>query len=258
MAVSRDFANFLAVYDDLTGEVARTRYQFVDEHLANWYRALDDTSQVNRVIQRLESGLDFDDFLKRSRATGSSMAGSATFLWPEDRENRLGMKLQLFRRIAEGTIEAWQVGYDFACSGNDLDANSSALIRQVFMPMARELRRLLETEVGNLQADEIPASDRVVRLDHNSQEYKKTVEALDKLEEALKGDNEFPDPEEKEQRIAEVSAMKRLLQAVRVSVEKVKALGISTAVRLGAAIYSEAIKQAASAVLRFLRGLIGL
>jgi hypothetical protein len=259
MATEHDFANFRAGYDDLTSEVERARHQFVAEHMANWFRILDGTSFVNRVIERLQSGLEFADFLKRSTATGSSMAGSGTFLWPEDQDQRLGMKLLLFREIAVGRIETWQLGHNFAYSGNDLDDNSSAIIRQIFMPMSRELRRYLESEVGNMRHDmDVPASDRTVRLDHNSPEYRNALEALDALEKALRGDNAFPNAEEKEQRIAEISATQRLLQTIRVSVRKIVAVGVTTASALAGAMYSDAIKQAASAALTWLKVLIGL
>ncbi|RXT40279.1 hypothetical protein [Bradyrhizobium betae] len=67
--------------------------------------------------------------------------------------------------------------------------------------------------------DEAPASDRVVRIDHNSAGYRETEEALDTLEHGLKSTNDFlGEPEEKDQFVAEVSAARRLLQAARVRI----------------------------------------
>jgi hypothetical protein len=68
---------------------------------------------------------------------------------------------------------------------------------------------------------EIPASDRVVRLDHNSAPYTEAMEALDKLEHTLKTANDFDNVEERDQLLAEVSAGKRLLQATLVRVRAV-------------------------------------
>jgi hypothetical protein len=62
----------------------------------------------------------------------------------------------------------------------------------------------------------IPASDRVVTLDHNSPDYKSLVTSLEKLETALQTTNDFPEDSDKEQRIAELSAGRRLLQSLRV------------------------------------------
>ena len=59
MAVDGDFANFRAIYDDLTAEVDRSRYQFLPDHLANWFNTLDTTSRVAAIVKRLQSGAEF-------------------------------------------------------------------------------------------------------------------------------------------------------------------------------------------------------
>lgn len=61
-------------------------------------------------------------------------------------------------------------------------------------------------------------------LNHNSKEYTETIEAAEEVEKAIQEANDFPDPEEKAQRIAEVSAVRRLLQAARVRVEAIVVL----------------------------------
>jgi hypothetical protein len=38
-----DFVNFRAVYDELTDEVERAKYQFIPDHPKSWYRTLDTT-----------------------------------------------------------------------------------------------------------------------------------------------------------------------------------------------------------------------
>jgi hypothetical protein len=64
----------------------------------------------------------------------------------------------------------------------------------------------------------IPAADRVVTLDHNSAGYQRIEEQLDKLAEVVRGSNEVrrADPDEADQRIAELDAGTRLLKARRV------------------------------------------
>jgi hypothetical protein len=57
--VDDDFANFRAVYDELTDEVSRAAYQFIPDHLANWYRALDTSARIATVVRRLEAGVDY-------------------------------------------------------------------------------------------------------------------------------------------------------------------------------------------------------
>jgi hypothetical protein len=90
--------------------------------------------------------------------------------------------------------------------------------------MTKELLRHLG-RVGERQVEAaVPGSDRVVSLNHNSQQYAETIEAAEQLETIIREANDFRDVEEKEQRIAELSALRRLLQAARVRVEPVLSL----------------------------------
>ena len=61
----------------------------------------------------------------------------------------------------------------------------------------------------------IPASDRVVKIDHNLPEYEKIVAGIDSITSAAKMNNSLKSkyPDESEQRIAELEAGKRLLDA---------------------------------------------
>jgi nucleotide-binding universal stress UspA family protein len=217
--VSGDFANFRAVYDDLTGEVLRSHMQFLPDHLRNWFEVLDTTREVAPIVQSLQSGLDF----KKWRDEQISNANRGGVLsWPADRAERLGMKLLMFRSSVEearADFIAW-FGHTFLPS-SDRNVNNSArrVIDQVFRPMASELRRYLEKEAAS-----VPAADRSVPLNHNSKEFTETVEAAKEVEKAIQEANDFPELEEKEQRIAEVSAVRRLLQAARVRVEAIVVL----------------------------------
>jgi hypothetical protein len=151
------------------------------DHLANWYRTFDTTARVAAVVRRLEAGVDFKTWrhdLTRSR-------GDRGLDLPKEPEKALGMKLALFRRFSESTIDDIPTfGYAFIRVGKNFDDNASNVIQQLFMPMARELRRTLEREVG-----EVPASERIVTLDHNSEGYRHVMSALETLEDVLRGSN---------------------------------------------------------------------
>jgi hypothetical protein len=168
---------------------------------------------VAGIVAKLQSGLDFAQWWKEHGNLGG-MAGAADIIhWPVDREKSLGMKLLLFRAFSEGRPDGDIAGFGFRYiyAGSNINANAQAVIDQIFMPMARELRRYLERAVT-----EVPAADRVVRLDHNSGPYREAMEALEKLERVLEEANDYPDAEDKERHIAEVSAAQRLLKSVRV------------------------------------------
>ena len=67
-----DFANFRAVYDELSDEVGQARYQFVADHLGNWFEHLDDTPAVLLIVTRLQSELNFTDWYKQQKSTVGS------------------------------------------------------------------------------------------------------------------------------------------------------------------------------------------
>ena len=78
--------------------------------------------------------------------------------------------------------------------------------------------------------DALPASDRFVKLDHNSEPYREAVAAIDNVIEEVRGDNEYGsrDPDDKSQRIAELKAGKKLLEAPRAAYRALSNLLLET------------------------------
>lgn len=71
----------------------------------------------------------------------------------------------------------------------------------------------------------IPASDRVVTIDHNSDAYSEALANLEKLIKAVRETNDYPsDQEDREQKIAELTAGRHLITATRVRIQAAKAL----------------------------------
>jgi len=103
----------------------------------------------------------------------------------------------------------------------------------------------------------VPASDRVVTLDHNSGAYVEATDALQTLERALREANDYPEPEEREQHIAEVSATWRLLQSVRVRIVAVVAVAKAPLTFLIKKFADKAIGKAAAVAVEKLAALIG-
>jgi len=180
--------------------------------------------------------------------------------WPDEPEKRLGMKLLLFRAVAAG-----DAGYlarlahaYIPSSDRNIENSAKRFIDQVFRPMAKELRKYLEEKVGEVAA--VPTSEGFVPLDHNSAGYIDVQDALEALERALVQSNDFPEAEEREQRVAEVSAARRLLNAVRVRLsalaELLRPLLKDYAKGLRGAIIAAAVTATMAALTGFFGGLL--
>lgn len=64
--------------------------------------------------------------------------------------------------------------------------------------------------------DYVPAADRIVQLDHNSEPYKEAIGRLDELIAQVRSANDYDDLEDKQERLAELAAGRVLLGAPRV------------------------------------------
>ncbi|MGD9922291.1 MAG: hypothetical protein AB7V13_12730 [Pseudorhodoplanes sp.] len=253
-----DFSNFRAVYDELTDEVARSSYQFVAAHFSNWFALLDETPSVAAAITRLQEGLDFRSWYEGCEKTVRGMVGSGKLTFPAEKDKSLGMRLLLFREMASGRIEPWRFAHSFVYTRGDLNVLTSNVIDQIFLPFAREFRRHLETleSIGQLQA--APASDRIVALNHNSAGYAEALKALETLERAIVGNNGiYADEGDKSQHVAEVSALRRILQATKVKVMIVVTLASSGILYLARTFFDSTVGKAAEYVLEKLGPLIG-
>jgi hypothetical protein len=213
---------------------------------------LDTTSEIIPIVRELEAGVDFDSWQKEVEV---SRRLNRDLVWPKQPEKRLGMQLRLFRSAAEsgnGDIIAGY-GYYFIPS-QDRSINNSArrFIDQVFRPMVSDLRRYLER-----QAAKVPASDRVVTLDHNSPDYQNMMSALESLEEVLRSTNDYPDAEEKERVVAEISAGRRLLRAMKARAGAIAAIVAVPATYLAKQFMGKAVGDAAQVVIDFVTRIFG-
>jgi hypothetical protein len=124
---------------------------------------------------------------------------------------------------------------------------------------AEELTEKLSTIVEN-EVSVAPASDRVVRIDHNSQAYRDTDNAIHEALEIAKENNQLAaeEPEEHEQAIAELEGGRRLLKAVRVRAEAAWAIIAPPLKWLAAKFVDTAIGKAFEAALLLIGALLGI
>src|SRR6266446_4747569 len=197
---TEDLDDLFDEYDALTNDVQGSRHEFFESNLKRWFGFLDQTYLFARTVLQLENLVDFDSWYKQCLSTMQSMVGSATLVWPPQPRKQLGLKLLLCRRFSDGQIHPTDFCTNFMYSSGRYDDMVSDIVSQIFSPTASELRRLLRREAkqSNVPSPvvDVPASDRIVRLDHNSPAFSETVEALEKVEQAVNAANDYEDAED--------------------------------------------------------------
>jgi hypothetical protein len=216
----------LIEYDELVTDIQGSGYQTFPHNLQRWFSFLDSSASLAGILPLLESSVNFKTWYEKCLQTRSSMAGSAQLDWPEKTTQQLGLKLRLFRLLGNKNIQPHEFCSNFLYVEGDLNAMVANIIRQLFAPLGRELRRYIirETERQQTFSLPIPATDRVVHLNHNSAAYEETIGAIEETEKAISIANDYDDLQDKEQRLAELSAARRLLASTRVRVGAVTAI----------------------------------
>ncbi len=253
-----NLSDLLQDLDDATQDVTYSNSGTFEANLARWFEIIDEAPALNRVIAELVQSVDVDGWYKERSDTQGSFSGSGQLVWPAG-QKRLAMQVALMRAISNGKPDYGDVDNTFF--GNtkydDMVAN---LNQQIFSPMARDLRKHIERRYRSLSDIEkiAPASDRTVPINHNSSDYAEAVAQLDRLEELLRQANDYPDMEEKERRVAEVGATKRLLSAARVSVDAVLAVAYKTLEAIAKKFTELTIGKVAAGLLHLLGKITGL
>jgi hypothetical protein len=150
-------------------------------------------------------------------------------------------------------------------AGTNYNDMAHQFSHQVVSPFARDFRRTAIKEARRMTAATgseeqiVPASDRYVRISHNSPEFRKTDEALARLIDALRSSNEYAasDPEDHEQRIVELESGKGLLRATRVNIAAVRILLVRGVKYLAQKFADHAIGVLATAAFAALSALLG-
>lgn len=255
-----DLDDFFDEFDELANLADSANADRLPQQLRRWFSAIDEGPLAVEVA-RLEATTSFANVQEVSMKEQSGI-GSGTITWPEQRDERLGAQLALFRAIATEKLDLMNFSYGyFYVRNGDINDTVREMMSQLFPPFISELRRHLK-RVGvepsrRTEAAGIPASDRVVTLDHNSSQFDEVAAALEKAESALQQQNSG-DPDEKEQRLAELSAGRRLLQASRIRVGVFASLVISALIWVATVFAETAAGQVAEYAIALIKPLLGL
>jgi len=150
------------------------------------------------------------------------------FIDPRDAAERAGLKYQPGHvREAVRTLEGRGLVRAHYTMGGGPDGGMGLTVTGEGLTRAEGIEDERKQQNASGQ---VPASDRVVTVNHNAPDYRATSDTLVQTIAAVKGDNEYAneDPEDREQRIAELEASQRLLQAERVDLDWVERLFLRT------------------------------
>jgi hypothetical protein len=190
--------------------------------------------------QLAETGQDFtfENFSTKSQS-GYPNAYSEDFLVWTHRVNGA------LREIGPSTIaNSISRGLNIELLGNDEDDFQAA--KNLIVNGLRAAAKISESD--------IPASDRVVSINDNSQT--EALTKIDALIEAVQQTNDYPgNPEDKEQAIAELSAARKLFEATKVRVAAVSTVLKPKLVWLAEKCAGAVIGKLAGDLLSYLSGL---
>lgn len=252
---------FFEDFDHYAHEVSVARHQDFARILRQWFRALEQAPEPLRGrIAWLREHFPADRLEKEVIITGRGMVGSGRLNWPDDLEDRLSGQLQLLWALTEKEDSAWQFAFKFfPGGGNNIDATLAKLVEHLFEPHARELRRYLaknaEKPLSGQREVAVPASDRIVRLDHNHPDYLATINAIESTESASIASNEIL-PEDRERIKFELDAGILLLKATSARVDAIEAVLVRTLRWLSAHFTGAALGIAAENALQIVLKLI--
>ncbi|MEX0810515.1 MAG: hypothetical protein WD044_17470 [Dongiaceae bacterium] len=129
--------------------------------------------------------------------------------------------------VAQAGHELWKLKLiDFEVSvDHGLDDHVLARLSDSYDEILRNLGVFSDHENGGATfADLVPASDRIVSLDHNSRDYRAAIEALDRVVDEVRRSNEYAawNLGDRDRRLADLSAGSALLGEKRVSSNRVR------------------------------------
>jgi len=216
---------FETEYNELANYVLSANYTTYNLKLLDFFAFLDETSISRDLIDKLTDNLNFDEWYENCKSSVGGMVGSGSLNWAADRTERLRQQIGLFRHLGQADHGFSTFASSFLTSGNRYDDMVADINIQYFEPFANNLLRYIERNAGSVESY-IPASDRIVSVDHNSAAFQDIRNSLDELEQQILQSNEIgsTEPESRERVAAEIGAGARLLQATKARISAITEL----------------------------------
>ena len=146
------FTELFAEYDDLANDVERSKASSFRSHVQRWLDFLDRIYHLALpILRELETSIDLDDWTLNQ---GNFISEDPTqrFDWPDNQRQRLGVQLQILRRIAANDEATVVIGMHLDSEPTEADTPLVAmgmrkLKQQLFRPIQGELRHYLQNRL---------------------------------------------------------------------------------------------------------------
>ena len=243
---------YLGSYDFLVVDLRGANGADLPRVLGRWLAYVDGNPEAAKTLAILEARADMAAWFAALESatgpvTGSGSFGAVDLPWSFDPETYLAERIGLLRRFARGELAPHDFGVRFMYEHggrNSADAVAQRIVGKIAEPAFHELRELLRVRLADA-----PASDRIVRLDHNSAAYVDAIAKIDEVAEAVRGSNSL-DPEERGRLVAELDAGRQLFTAPRVRLAAIRVVLFGALVALSVIVPDFGVSLLASAALK--------
>ena len=184
---------FLAQYDMAADHVASADLHGYAEQLKIWFACLDGApTPLANIAKEFEEGVAWEDVVADT-LNGEGLQGRSPLSTPTERGARIGGRLSVLRRLADGKVEPLGFGFRYIDHHDtSYDAIAENISTRVFLPLADELRQLLADAAEDALGED--AAPVVIVIDQTSKLCVAARAALERTIALVEGDNTLPQP----------------------------------------------------------------
>ena len=190
-----DTRRALRDFQDYAEDLIRSNHRTFDTALRRFVSAFSEGTPLGVVAETLPS-VDFDAWYGAGMATIRGMVGSGNLEWPDQREVRLALSVELLRKMALGDPSLLQFTHSFMWVRNNFDDNTAEFLQQIVRPFVRDfLRYAHENPAFESGLTQNPAAraerpesgdDLALFISHSAKDVKVAAALVSLFEKALK------------------------------------------------------------------------
>ncbi|EJB01743.1 putative nucleotide-binding protein containing TIR-like domain [Rhizobium leguminosarum bv. trifolii WSM597] len=149
-------------------DLQQADYNTFDRPLRKLAKALQ-TDELKDFNDALKRAVDFEAFINGSEQ-GSSMMGSASLSWPDDKAQELGLTITLIEKGAENPNWFMNFGHEWFYDGNKVIAGIRKMTKSVLIPFGRDYKAYVQEQLPAPVTETRPADKSKVFIVHGHDE----------------------------------------------------------------------------------------